>query len=405
LKSNERCICSQKPEWCLRFGIVRFAKNTNLDQAQIGQYSRHLLDIGRAAGLARVGIAPATVMIRARATIQSRKISGLSDTMQFTFRNPERSTDPTLSVEGARSLVVGAYSYATPTSDAKSSSATQQLSARVARYAWADYYQQLRAALTEIADVLRDDGWRALVLADDNALVDRESAYLAGLGWYGKNSNLLIEGSGSFFVLGSVVTDAPLEANQITVADSCGACRRCLDSCPTGAIIEPGVIDARKCLAWLIQKPGVFDWDFRVALGDRIYGCDNCQEVCPPTSRSRSDEGNSQVEVTPLRSLMFLLNAGDAELLAAVKQWYIAKRNPMWVRRNALIILGNIGDNGDASVREVLFRYLAHDEPMLRAHAVWAAARLNLRELIPFNDQSPEVIAELSRLPDARVGI
>ncbi len=384
---------------------MRLAKKDLLDQAQIGQYSRHLLGVGRAAGLARVGIAPATVMTRAREAIVSRKQVGFSDTMQFTFRNPERSTDPTFSVEGARSLVVGAYSYVTPTSDAKSSSAPQQLSARVARYAWADYYQQLRAALTEIADVLRGDGWRALVLADDNALVDRESAYLAGLGWYGKNSNLLIEGSGSFFVLGSVVTDAPLEANQELVTDSCGACRRCLDSCPTGAIIEPGVIDARKCLAWLIQKPGVFDWDFRVALGDRIYGCDDCQEVCPPTVRSRSGSENSQVEVTPYRSLMFLLNASDSELLAAVKQWYIANRNPMWVRRNALIILGNIGDKGDASVREALSRYLAHGEPMLRAHAVWAAARLNLREMIPFNDQSPEVIAELSRLPDARVGI
>ncbi len=384
---------------------MRLAKEYLFDSAQIGQYSRHLLDLGRMAGLARVGIAPATVMTRAREALVFRKQVGLSDTMQFTYRNPVRSTDPTLSVEDARSLVVGAYSYATPMSYAKSSSAPEHLSARVALYAWADYYQKLRAALTVIADELRGSGWRALVLADDNALVDRESAYLAGLGWYGKNSNLLIEGSGSFFVLGSVVTDAPLEANQELVADSCGACRRCLDSCPTGAIIEQGVIDARKCLAWLIQKPGVFDWDFRVALGDRIYGCDDCQSVCPPTVRSRGGGEGSQVEVTPFRSLMFLLCASDSELLAAVGQWYIAGRNPMWVRRNALIILGNIGDNRDASVREVLIKYLAHEEPMLRAHAVWSAARLNLRELIPFKDQSPEVIAELMRLPDARVGI
>ena len=393
------------PEWCLRFGIVRLAKTNLPDPAQIGQYSRHLLGVGIAAGLARVGIAPATVMNRARAVIVSRKQLGLSDTMQFTFRNPERSTDPTLSLVGARSLVVGAYSYAPTLSAAKLSSAPEKLSARVAAYALADYYEQLRAALNVIADELRGDGWRALVLADDNALVDREAAYLAGLGWYGKNSNLLIEGSGSFFVLGSVVTDAPLDANQKIVAESCGACRRCLDSCPTGAIIEPGVVDARKCLAWLMQKPGVFDWDFRVALGDRIYGCDDCQEVCPPTVRSWSGSENAHVEITPYRSLMFLLNASDADLLASVGQWYIAKRNPMWVRRNALIILGNIGDKSDAAVRNVLVRYLAHGEPILRAHAVWAAARLNLRELIPFADQSPEVIAELARLPDARMGM
>ena len=384
---------------------MRLAKANLTDPAQIGQYSRHLLGVGVAAGLARVGIAPATVMSRARNAILSRKQLGLSDTMQFTFRNPERSTDPTLSVVGARALVVGAYSYATPMGAANSSASPEKLSARIAAYAWADYYEQLRAALKVIADELRGDGWRALVLADDNALVDREAAYLAGLGWYGKNSNLLIEGSGSFFVLGSVVTNAPLEVNQNLVVDSCGACRRCLDTCPTGAIIEPGVVDARKCLAWLLQKPGVFDWDFRVALGDRIYGCDDCQEVCPPTVRSRSGSENAHVEVTPYRSLMSMLNSSDADLLASVGQWYIAKRNPMWVRRNALIVLGNIGDNRDADVRNVLVRYLAHGEPILRAHAVWAAARLNLRELIPFDDQSPEVIAELARLPDARKGM
>lgn len=384
---------------------MRLAKNTNPDQAQLGEYSLYLLERGRAAGLARVGIAPATAMRRARQSIEQRKDSGLSDTMQFTFRNPARSTNPAASVVGARSLVVGAYSYASNEVGSDLTGKADQMSARVARYAWADYYSQLRTSLTVIADELTSDGWHALVLADDNALVDREAAYLAGLGWFGKNSNLLLEGSGSFFVLGSVVTDAPLAVNEKMVEDSCGACRRCLDACPTGAIIEPGVIDARKCLAWLIQKPGVFDWDFRIALGDRIYGCDDCQEVCPPTVRAKTLISSNAPVVTSHLSVMFLLNSSDEELMAAVGRWYIAKRNPVWVRRNALIVLGNVGVREDPSVREVLTRYLAHDEPVLRAHAVWAAARLDLRELIPFEDKSPEVVAELSRLPDPRVRI
>ena len=151
----------------------------------------------------------------------------------------------------------------------------------VARYASDDHYGPLRHALGVIAERLQRDGWQARVIADDNALVDREAARRAGLGWYGKNTNLLLPGLGSWFVLGSVVTDAPLPPAVELVADGCGACRRCLPACPTGALVAPGVLDARRCLAWLVQAPGVFPLEYRAALGDRLYGCDDCQEVCP----------------------------------------------------------------------------------------------------------------------------
>jgi len=123
------------------------------------------------------------------------------------------------------------------------------------------------------------------VVADDNALVDREAAYRAGLGWYGKNTNLLLPGKGSWYLLGSVVTDAPLPAGR-PMADGCGTCSRCLPACPTGAFIRPGVLDARRCLAWLVQAPGVFPAELRVALADRIYGGDSCQEVCPASTHA-----------------------------------------------------------------------------------------------------------------------
>ena len=135
-------------------------------------------------------------------------------------------------------------------------------------------YATLRTSLGVVADELRSVGHRAVVLADDNALVDREAAHLAGLGWFGKNANLLLQGSGSWFVLGSVITDAVLPAST-PVVDGCGACRRCIDACPTGAIVEPGVIDAARCIAWVLQKPGVIDSSLRGAIGDRIYGCDD----------------------------------------------------------------------------------------------------------------------------------
>ena len=385
------------PDWCLRFGIVPLANQQPFSREEAAAYTERLLALGAENGIDRLGVAPATTMQRARKTLHARKAVGLHDTMQFTYRNPDRSTNPQVSVPNAQAMIVGACSYATDTPPEP-----QQLSARVARYAWASYYESLRAGLGVVSEALQADGWNAQVFVDHNALVDRESAYLAGLGWYGKNANLLIAGAGSFFVLGSVVTDAPLVVNERPVDDGCGACKRCLDSCPTNAIVEPGVIDAAKCLAWLVQKPGVFNRDYRIALADRVYGCDSCQDVCPPTIRLGITTKPSVVRAWV--PILNMLDMSDAQLLESVGQWYIADRNPMWVRRNLLIVLGNIGSANDEGVRNAFQKFCAHAEPMLRAHAIWSAARLGLHQFIPETDDDPAVAEELRNLPEVRVG-
>ena len=385
------------PEWCLRFGIVPLANQQPFSREEAAAYTERLLALGLENGIDRLGVAPATTMQRARETLHARKAVGLHDTMQFTYRNPDRSTNPQVSVPNAQSMIVGACSYATETPPEP-----QQLSARVARYAWANYYDSLRTGLGVVSDALQADGWNAQVFVDHNALVDRESAYLAGLGWYGKNANLLINGAGSFFVLGSVITDAPLVVNERPVEDGCGACKRCLDSCPTNAIVEPGVIDAAKCLAWLVQKPGVFNRDYRVALADRVYGCDSCQDVCPPTIRLGITTKPSVVRAWI--PILHMLEMDDTQLLESVGQWYIADRNPMWVRRNLLIVLGNIGSANDEGVRDAIQKFCAHAEPMLRAHAIWSAARLGLHQFIPATDEDAVVVEELRNLPEVRVG-
>jgi epoxyqueuosine reductase len=343
--------------------------------------TEELTDIGRHAGLDAVGVAPAEPFSTTRRHLEERRAAGLHGGMAFTYRNPARSTDPAATVPGARALVVGAKAYGAPEPPPPDGPA-----GRVARYVWTDHYAVLRDALRAVATKLKDDGWRAVVVADDNSLVDREAAYRAGLGWYGKNTNLLLPGRGSWFVLGSVITDAPLEPAPARVADGCGACRRCLDGCPTGAIVAPGVVDARRCLAWLVQQPGPFPIEHRAALGDRIYGCDDCQEVCPPNRvalRTGSSHGRSTD--APLEAwvpLVDLLQASDAELLARHGRWYIAGRDPRWLRRNALVALGNVGDGADPRVVGVLARVIAGPDSMLREHAIWAAERLGLPDLV-----------------------
>jgi len=394
------------PEWCLRFGIVQLAKKTANRSGQAEpskgaaissvRYGEQLIALGIDSGLHRVGITSAKVLQRARMALTERKSLGLHNEMQFTYRNPARSTDPTSTMASARSIIVGARSYAT-----EMPPSPNEVSARVARYMWVDYYELLKQGLQKIAVQLKDDGWRAIVLADDNSIVDREVAYQAGLGWYGKNANLLIEGAGSYFVLGSVITDAPLGPIATLVEDGCGSCRRCLDNCPTQAIIAPGVVDAHKCLAWLLQKPGIFDHAYRVALGDRLYGCDDCQEVCPPTVR-RAIVDNSGVKPRAWVDVMSILTSDDQTLLANFKSWYISDRDPKWLRRNALIILGNIGDSTDGATQNILKRYLVDSDSVLRAHAVWAVARLGLNKLLPPSDSDPIVQAELDSLPSVR---
>jgi epoxyqueuosine reductase len=378
---------------------------------------------GLAAGLAAIGIAPATPFDETRRHLDERRAEGLHAGMQFTYRNPARSTDPGRALPGARALIVGAYAYARAPALHPPEAAGP--AGRVARYSWTDHYADLRAALDRVAAVLEDRGHRTRVLADDNALVDREAAFRAGLGTYGKNTMLLLHGDrGSEFVLGAVVTDAPLPptgppADRADERSACGPCQRCLPACPTGALVAPGVLDARRCLAWLLQAEGDFPREHRAALGDRLYGCDECQDVCPPNRLEirRRPPPPAPADAEATVAVLDLLDEPDDDvLLARHGRWYIARRQARHLRRNALVVLGNAGAGaaGDpapgaggptaARIAATLTRYLdptaAGADPMLRAHAAWAAARLGRADLVDPAD--PVAAAEVGALATPR---
>lgn len=360
------------------------------------ELARELIDLGRDAGLAAAGVASAEVFAEARAHLLDRRSRGLAGGMQFTYRNPERSTDPDRIVPGARALVVGAWSYRRrepgespgPDEGERRGDPRPGPVGEVARYARRDHYASLRQALVPVAARLKEEGWRAVVVCDDNALVDRAAAHRAGLGWFGKNSLVLLPGLGSWFVLGAVVTDAPLvpadHPPPMRHGEGCGSCSRCLAACPTGALVEPGVLDARRCLAWLVQAPGSFPVEYRRALGGRLYGCDECQQVCPinrmadrhhPAPEPQPD-ADGQVE------LLELLASDDEELMASYARWYVPERDPRFLRRNALVALGNVGDGSDPATETTLRRWLSSGDSLLAEHARWAAEELGRSDLV-----------------------
>jgi epoxyqueuosine reductase len=170
------------------------------------------------------------------------------------------------------------------------------------------------------------------------------------------------------------VTDVEIEVHE-PLATDCGSCRLCIDACPTGALDDPGVLDATRCLSYWTQSRQPVPDDVRAALADRVYGCDTCQDVCPwnaGVARRRADEP-LPAEAEPTVSLVEWLEATDEELRLRYDRLYVPRNDPRFLRRNALVALGN---SGEAALAPLAERYAAGDDELLADHARWALERL-----------------------------
>jgi epoxyqueuosine reductase len=334
---------------------------------------------GLAAGLHDVRFAAATPFADTRRHIEERKAAGLFGRMKFTTARPEISCDPGQTVPGARSLVTGAFGYWAPD---EAPPADMAFPGQIARFSWTDWYEGLRVGLAAVATLLEGEGFSARVLVDANQLVDRAAAERSGIGWFGKNTNVLHPRLGSWVLLGSVITDAVLPPDPPSTG-TCGSCVRCLPACPTGALIAPGVLDARVCISYLLQAEGDIPVEMRSAVGTRLYGCDDCQDVCPPnrTAVRHGHGGREGLSGTgPVGEalerhvdLAWVVTAPAADLLARFGRFYIPRRDVRYLRRNALVALGN---SGDPAAIPLLAEVAAGDDAMLSEHAVWAIARI-----------------------------
>jgi len=316
-------------------------------------------------GIDACGVCRAEPYARTEELIIQRREAGLFADMRFTMARPEVSCHPETLLDGARTVVSGALCYWCEGEEPPPGHG------RLPRYTWWDAYAALRERLDRLGRRL---GGAYRVLLDANEHVDREAAARSGVGFYGKNTMLITRRFGSWVVLGTLLTTAQLEATP-TLDAGCGSCTLCIDACPTDALDEPGVLDATRCLSYWTQSSAPFPEEYREALQDRVYGCDICQDVCPwnrgVEKRRAGETGPPGAE--PHVSLVDWLERDGDDLADELDRLYVPRNDPRWLRRNALVALGNAGRPEDASAAA---RFAEGDDPMLAETARWALARL-----------------------------
>lgn len=296
----------------------------------------------------------------------------------FTADRARQSADPRTLHTDVRSIVsvgVPFWSGHVPPPD------DDILHGRIARYAWGrDYHKVMKRRMADLVEEIRQRMGRTVesrVLVDTARTVDRAVAARAGTGWYGKNSMIIVPGHGSWVMLGEIMLDIEIQPD-LPLAKNCGRCTICIDRCPTGAIVEPYRIDAPRCISYLtIEHRGVIPFHLRPKMGNLVFGCDICQDVCPYTRAAKvvddPDFAPRTVE-NAYPSLEFLATMSEQEFRATYSGTPVTRAKRAGMARNAAIALGN---SGDQRAEAILIRALLdHDEPLVRGHAAWALRHL-----------------------------
>ena len=295
--------------------------------------------------------------------------------MEYMARHGDKRSRPAELQPGTMRVISVRMDYGTGDDAAAWNTLQDGNRAYVARYALGrDYHKLMRARLQKLADRISDEvgefGYRVFV--DSAPVLERALARNAGLGWIGKNACLINKGAGSWFFLGEIFTDLPLPTDEEASAH-CGTCTRCIDICPTQAIVAPNRVDARRCISYLtIELKGSIPEEFRVAIGNRIFGCDDCQLVCPWNKfAKRFDEPDFRARNgLDQASLLELFAWTEAEFLSRTEGSAIRRTGYEGWLRNIAVALGNAATT--AAIVEALQARVAHSSDVVREHVAWA---------------------------------
>jgi epoxyqueuosine reductase len=297
--------------------------------------------------------------------------------MAWMQRTRDERTDPARLLADVRTVIVLGKNYfqtAPPPSDDRAARG------RIARYAWGgDYHDILLPRLRDLARLLEADGGTQRVFVDGGPVLERDWAAVCGVSWHGKSTMGLHPRLGTWFFLSVILTTLEF-APDAPLPDRCGRCTRCIDACPTGAITAPYQLDARRCISYLtIENKGPIPEPFRRAMGDRIFGCDDCLDACPwnrfaLASHDAQMQPRNEILDRPLRDFLqlddrqFKEDFRDSPILRAKRRGFL---------RNVCVALGNTGTKTDLPALE---QALQDTEPLVREHAAWAIAEIRSRE-------------------------
>lgn len=324
------------------------------------------------AGFDLVGIAPAQRAPLA-ALLRAWLDRGMHGTMHYMEDPDGRREDPGVYLPWARSLVIVALDYHTPYSVSQDPE-----QGAISRYAWgSDYHGIVRARLRSLQHALDAlaPGSRSHVFVDTSPLLEKAVAEAAGLGWRGKHTNLLRKRHGSWFFLGGLATDLSLDFDR-PVRDHCGTCTRCITACPTRAIVAPYVLDARLCISYLtIELRAPIPRSLRPLIGNRIFGCDDCQDVCPWNRFAQSTrvEGFAPRAGNLNPPLVDLLGITKSEWNRRFKKTPVRRAHYAGFLRNVAVALGNWGA---AAALPALLARLDDPQPLVRGHVAWAIGQI-----------------------------
>ncbi len=326
--------------------------------------------------------------------------------MGWLARNAHKRVDPQLVLANAKSIITLATSYARGGTVNSRSMASESVGGGrgeraeiggstdslntdllntgvIARYArYADYHDVLKEpliALTQFIDSLKDDGSRSLWYVDTGPFLERDLAQRAGLGFVGKHTNLISRKLGNWFFISEIITTLELEPD-VSEINHCGKCTACITACPTNAITAPFELDARKCISYLtIELKGSIPEDLRPAIGNRIYGCDDCLAVCPwnrfaKEGRLMKSSARDDLDQPGLLEILKLDQAGFKQRFAGTPMIRTKRRG---ILRNACVALGNVGDE---SALPALEQATSDQEELIREHAAWAIGQIEHRQ-------------------------
>jgi epoxyqueuosine reductase len=299
---------------------------------------------------------------------------GYAGEMRYLERQEPAKLQPDSLLPGARSVIVCAMNYNTP------HPATQfhRLRTWISRYAWGeDYHDVMRRKLEELAGwISQSSPLHTKVYVDTGPVLERVFAKYAGIGWFGKNTCIINQGAGSWLFLGCILTDLEVDYDA-PPPDRCGSCTRCIDACPTQAILEPYILDSRKCIAYTtIELRGPIPEADRAGIGHHLFGCDICQDVCP---WNRKAPYSADPAFAPKPGMFWpeierLLDWNEDEWRRVIRGTSIKRARVRGLLRNLMIVVGNSG------VREFLPRlqkFLGHEDKDVRSHAQWSVEKLS----------------------------